>query len=172
MGRKLDLTGVRIYSNSKDDVRDVINLVGERVYLSDDVNFESYEEAELAEVNYANGITYPFFGGNGVGWFKYIIRAEDAKGEIRGNLTERKQSWKEIIDVGNSFWIRSKDNTEIVHLVTVTEISVNSEGSIVSIGLGTSVFPPKELLKNYEWSNEPPKDNDWRSFEILLEIRR
>lgn len=72
------------------------------------------------------------------------------------------------IDIGNSFWIRSKDNTEIVHLVTVTEISVNSEGSIVSIGLGASTFSPEELLKNYEWSNKSPKDNDWRPFSIRL----
>jgi len=75
---------------------------------------------------------------------------------------------KEVLCVGNSFWVRSKDNTEIVHLVTVTEISVNSEGSIVSVGLGTSTFSPEELLKNYEWSNKSPKDNDWRPFSIWL----
>ena len=66
--------------------------------------------------------------------------------------------------IGISFWIRSRDNTEITHLVTVTEISLNFEGDIVSIGLGARVFSPEELLKNYEWSSKPPKDNDWRSF--------
>ena len=66
--------------------------------------------------------------------------------------------------IGNSFWIRSRNNTEIVHLVTITEISLNSEGSVVSIGLGTNTFSSEELLKNYEWSSKAPKDNDWRPF--------
>lgn len=74
----------------------------------------------------------------------------------------------EMVRIGISFWIRSRDNTEIVHLVTVTEISLNSEGSIVSIGLGTNTFSPEELLKNYEWSNKSPKDNEWRPFPTRL----
>ena len=73
----------------------------------------------------------------------------------------------EMVRIGISFWIRSRDNTEIVRLVTVTEISLNSEGSIVSIGLGTNTFSPEELLKNYEWSSKAPKDNDWSSFPIF-----
>jgi len=74
----------------------------------------------------------------------------------------------EMVRIGISFWIRSRDNTEIVRLVTVTEISLNSEGSIVSIGLGTNTFSPEELLKNYEWSSKAPKDNEWRSFPVLF----
>ena len=74
----------------------------------------------------------------------------------------------EGLRIGISFWIRSRDNTEITHLVTVTEISLNSERSLVSIGLGTRVFSPEELLKNYEWSSKPPKDNDWRPFSTRL----
>lgn len=77
---------------------------------------------------------------------------------------------KEVLSIGNSFWIRSKDNSEIAHLVTVTEISVDLDGSMVSIGLGTRVLTPKELLKNYEWSNKHPKDNDWRPFIICVTL--
>lgn len=80
------------------------------------------------------------------------------------NLTGSEQLRKGGLYIGNSFWIRPRDNTEIVHLVTITEISLNSEGSVVSIGLGTSTFSPEELLKNYEWSSKAPKDNDWRPF--------
>lgn len=72
------------------------------------------------------------------------------------------------LGIGSSFWIRSKDNTEITHLVTITEISLNSKGNIASIGLGVSTFSPEELLKNYEWSNKSPKDNDWKPFNISL----
>lgn len=71
------------------------------------------------------------------------------------------------LEIGNSFWIRSKDNTEITHLVTITEISLNSKGNIASIGLGVSTFSPEELLKNYEWCTSP-KDNDWKPFSIRL----
>jgi len=74
----------------------------------------------------------------------------------------------EMVRIGISFWIRSRDNTEIVRLVTVTEISLNSEGSIASIGLGTNTFSPAELLKNYEWSSKAPKDNEWRPFPVLF----
>lgn len=63
--------------------------------------------------------------------------------------------------IGASFWIRSKGNTETARLVAVTEISVNPKGNMVSIGLGTRVFTPEELMENYEWSD---KDNDWGSF--------
>lgn len=77
---------------------------------------------------------------------------------------------KEVLCIGNSFWIRSKDNTEITHLVTVTEISLDSEGGMISIGLGTRVLTPKELLMSYEWSNKPPKDNDWRPFIICITL--
>ena len=31
---KLDLSGVRIYSNTKDDVRDAIDLIGEEVFVN------------------------------------------------------------------------------------------------------------------------------------------
>lgn len=39
---KLDLSGVRIYSNTKDDARDAIDLIGEEVYLSDWVDFVEF----------------------------------------------------------------------------------------------------------------------------------
>lgn len=88
--------------------------------------------------------------------------------ETHDNFPKRKQLWKEIINVGNSFWLRSRNNIEIIHRVTVSEISVNSEGRIVSICLGANMFPPEELIKNYEWSHKPPKDNDWESFSFRL----
>lgn len=63
------------------------------------------------------------------------------------------------LDLGicNSFWIRSKDNTEITRLVTITEISLNSKGNIASIGLGVSTFSPEELLKTMNGVINPPK---------------
>lgn len=79
-------------------------------------------------------------------------------------MTERDQLRKEGLYIGNSFWIRSKDNTEIIRLATITEITIDSKGSITSIGLGLTEFSLEELLKNYEWSNKSPKDNDWKPF--------
>ena len=57
---KLDLSGVRIYSNTKDDVRDAIDLIGEEVYLSDYMDFKSYIKGNLVSACYANNYSYPF----------------------------------------------------------------------------------------------------------------
>lgn len=60
MSKELNLENVRIYSSTKNDILDAINLIGEKVYFSDDVNFESYKEGNLLEVSYRDNISYPF----------------------------------------------------------------------------------------------------------------
>ena len=76
---KLDLSGVRIYSNTKDDARDAIDLIGEEVYLSDDASFSSYNKGNLIEVSFSNEYSYLFQGGFGIEKYKYFILEKDAK---------------------------------------------------------------------------------------------
>ena len=79
MDRKLDLNGVRIYSNTKDDTLDAMDLIGEEVYFSDWLDFRGYDKGYLLEVRYAHGILYPFLGGIEMNKYKYLILAKDAK---------------------------------------------------------------------------------------------
>lgn len=170
MKQKVRVDLSTVYSNKTTNLSGL--TIGERGCFSDSEDFKDYEIYELIRV--MNTSKYPYVADIGGGYsrgFKYYIPLNKANFEdINSSIKEQNMAKevKEVLSIGNTFWVRSKDNTEIAHLVTVTQISVNSEGSIVSIGLGTDVFPPKELLKNYEWSSKPPKDNDWQSFSISL----
>jgi len=164
MCRKLDLNGVRVYTNTKADVRDAIDLVGERVYLSDDVTFESYEEAELAEVNYTNDIAYPFFGGNGEGWFKYIIRAEDVKFKDEEKAYEIFRPYKSIDE------FCSETGCEKVGIDRITIRNKNRKQECVllytgysedAVHLGGYVLTFETLVKHYEFYN---KCGEWKPF--------
>ena len=101
MCRKLDLSGVRNYTNVKCDIIDAMNLIGEKVYLSDDVNFESYEEGNLIEVSYSNNISYPFLGECGIGAYRYLILEKYAKfvegNEIKMNKATILKEYEETI---------------------------------------------------------------------------
>lgn len=185
MKRPLDLSRVKVYSNTKEDTIEALSRIGENVYMSDADDFSIYTQGKLNGVRYASDGAYtdhPYLCGNMVSiHYKYIILCEDAKFKdgkeeyysitVNAVNTDNtvNEPRKEGLNIGNSFWIRSKDNTEVAHLVTITEISMDSKGSIASIGLGTCVLPPEELLKNYEWSKSP-KENDWKPFNISLEF--
>ena len=61
MGRKLDLSGVRIYSNTKDDILDAMNLIGEEVFLSNYEDFRQNIRDKLTGVICAGNDGRPFF---------------------------------------------------------------------------------------------------------------
>lgn len=174
MKRTLDLSRVKVYTNTKEDAIEALSLIGENVYMSDADDFSIYAQGKLNGVRYASDGAYTdrsYLCGNMVSiHYKYIIFCEDAKfkdgkEEYHYPITVNR---KEGLNIGDTFWIRSKDNTEVAHLVTITEITIDSKGSIASIGVGPHVLPPEELLKNYEWSDKSPKENDWRTFGISL----
>lgn len=97
-------------------------------------------------------------------WYKYFV---PEKGRVLEEeykpFTYMEQLAKKDLIMGESFFIRSKDNPEILHLVRITEISLNRE-HIASIGLGVSVFSPEELLNNYEWCKY--LNRDWQPFGV------
>lgn len=122
----------------------------------------SYFEGTLCGIR--KGTEKPFSDSYGI-WYKYFVpRSTMVLEEEYKPYTYLWQLDKEGICPGNCFWIRCKNDTEIQHLVTVTEITLN-KGNIASIGLGTGVFSPEELLKDYLWCKSHT-DNEWRPFGV------
>lgn len=167
---KLDLDGVRIYSNTKDDAKDAMDLIDEEVYLSNDANFRSYRKGYIAEVKYANDVTYPFLEGNGIGWFKYLIRAKDAKFKEEKKLRpfESMQEFgKEtgIEQVGDVITIKRKENVEDIipteHTLLFTGFCAYSD-EILDICLGCRSYTFEELKNDYLYL----KDDEWHPFGV------
>ena len=169
MDRKLDLSGVRIYANTKRDIVDAIDLIGEEVYLSDDANFKSYRKGNLLEVKYANGVTYPFLGGYEIGSYRYFILAKDAKFKDEEKTYKVHRPYKSISEfcnetgceeVGADFiTIRNKKRKqECVLLYTgYSEDAVHLGGYVLTFDC---------LLKHYEFYNNCGEDGEWHPFGV------
>lgn len=98
-------------------------------------------------------------------WYKYFVPEDTMVLEEEYKpFTKMEQLKKEGLYIGNSFWLRSKDDTEITHLVTVTSITLN-KGDIAFIGLGARLLSTEELLNNYLWCKSHT-DNEWRPFGV------
>lgn len=123
---------------------------------------DSYFEGTLCGIRM--GKETPFLNTYG-NWYKYFVpertRVLEEKEKYKP-FTYMEQLKKKDLIIGESFFIRSKDNPEYIHLVRITEITLNGE-HIACIGLGVSVFSPEELLKNYEYAMSPTK---WLPFGV------
>lgn len=167
---KLDLSGVRIYSNTKDDARDAIDLIGEEVFLSDDASFRSYIKGNLVSVCYANGFLHPFRGGNEwIGTYKYFILAKDAKfkDEDKGNKIFR--PYKSISEFCNETGCEEVG----VDLITIRNKKRKQECVLLYTGysedavhLGGYVLTFDCLLKHYEFYNKCGENGEWIPFGV------
>lgn len=168
--KKLDLSGVRIYANTKDDARDAIDLIGEEVYLSDWADFREYDKGTLVEVKYGHGISYsyPFLGGIGFDMekYKYFILAKDAKFKDEDKIFRPYKSISEFCnetgceEVGADFiTIRNKKRKqECVLLYTgYSEDAVHLGGYVLTFDC---------LLKHYEFYNKCSEDGEWYPFGV------
>lgn len=81
MNKPLDLSGVKIFSNTKDDIIDAMDLIGQEFYMSDDKNFKNYVTGRLTGVQYSEDDDFSFLGKDEDSIFSYIycILAKDAK---------------------------------------------------------------------------------------------
>lgn len=133
MTKQLDLSGVRIYSNTKDDARDAMDLIGEEVYMSDDADFGSYFKGYLVEVKYANGITHPFRGGIEmlIAQYKYLILAKDAKFKENKEEKERKLRLRPFRDIGE---FRHTLGCAVGDVITIRRIDKPSEVTCIFNG--------------------------------------
>jgi hypothetical protein len=165
MGRKLDLSGVRIYSDTKRDILDALDLIGEEVYFSDWSDFRGYDKGYLLEVRYAHGILYPFLGGIEMNKYKYLILAKDAK-------FKDEKSYKifrpyESID---EFCIETGCVKVGTDLLTIRNKRRKQECVLLYTGysedavhLGGYVLTFETLVKHYEFYN---KCGEWKPFGI------
>ena len=164
MDRKLDLSGVRIYANTKRDIVDAIDLIGEEVYLSDDANFKSYRKGNLLEVKYANGVTYPFLGGYEIGSYRYFILAKDAKFKDEEKTYKVHRPYKSISEFCNETGCEEVG----VDFITIRNKKRKQECVLLYTGysedavhLGGYVLTFDCLLKHYEFYNKCGEDDKW-----------
>lgn len=166
---KLDLSGVRIYSNTRDDIADAINLVGEEVYLSDWADFRGYDKGNLLEVKYTHGVLYPFLGGNELGKYKYFILCKDAKFKEEEKTYKIFRPYKDISEfcsetgceeVGmDAIIIRNKRRKQ-------ESVLLYTGYSEDAVHLGGYVLTFETLVKHYEFYNRCGKDGEWKPFGI------
>ena len=162
---KLDLSGVRIYSNTKDDARDAIALIGEEVYLSDDASFKEYAKGNLVEVRYGYGISYPFLGGFGIEKYKYFILAKDAKFKDEDKAYNIFRPYKSISEFCNETGCEEVG----VDLITIRNKRRKQECVLLytgysedSVHLGGYVLTFDCLVKHYEFYS----NGEWKPFGI------
>ena len=170
--KTLNLENVRVYTNTKDDIVDAINLIGEEVYLSDDENFRSYREGHLLEVKYANGVAYPFLGGYEIGSYRYFILAKDAKfveerpKKLRPFISVKEFTQITGCDIDDWITIRRIDGTfEELCIVNGYRYCSNTDPSkpgTVFITLGAFRYSLQELLLYFEYR----KDDEWYPFGV------
>lgn len=80
MKKELDLDFVSIYT--KDDVIHAMTLLGQEVYMSDDIYFKDYYENTLSAIQITQDFTRPFIGVDSTGFeqlYKYFILKKDVK---------------------------------------------------------------------------------------------
>lgn len=169
MDKKLDLENVRIYTNAKCDIVDALDLIGEGVYLSDDVTFESYRKGNLLEVKYANDVTYPFLGGYEVGSYKYFILAKDAKFVEEEKIL---RPFKDVIEfrtvtgrgIGGVITYKKKDNDAEYTVLINGYVRIND--NVLGIYLGRRSYTLKELRDDYLYLHVDVSSSEWKPFGV------
>lgn len=175
---KLDLSGVRIYSNTKNDIMDAMDLIGQDVYMSDGEKFENYYIFRLIGVKVIENESYPFLGydgydrgGRGRESYKYFILEKDAKfkEEKEKELRPFKSSWEftEVTgcNIGDVITIHRVDGGFDESCIVSGFKYLDTEPSkpsIVYVILGADKYTFEELLQYFKYR----KDDEWYSFGI------
>ena len=164
MSGKLDLSGVRIYSDTKRDISDALDLIGEEVYFSDWSDFRGYDKGNLLEVKYGRGVLYPFLGGFDIKKYKYFILAKDAK------IKDEDKSYKIFRPYESIDEFRSETGCEKVGVDCMTIRNKRRKQECVllytgysedAVHLGGYVLTFETLVKHYEFYN---KCGEWKPF--------
>lgn len=178
MVKQLDLSNVRIYENKKRDMVEAIDLIGQDVYVSNDVDFSKHHKCKLVEVNCVIGESYtslyPFVGeckASEKHGYKYFILAQDAK-FIEGQpkkLRPFKSSWEftEVTgcDIGDVITIRRVDSgfdeSCIVSSFKYLDTGPSTPHRVYTT-LGTDKYTFEELLQYFKYR----KDDEWYPFGV------
>lgn len=173
MKKELNLKNVRIYSKTKDNIRDAIDLVGQKVYMSDDADFHEYSERELVGVTYTeNGrmfsVEYPFAGKDsraGTCEYRYFVLCKDVK--FKGEKKLRPfASIQEFTDV-TGCKIGDKITITCVNLgyedfCVFNGVRRNLDTHTTSVMLGSSIYSFDKLKDYYLFY----KNGKWCPFGI------
>ena len=168
--KKLDLENVKIYANTKRDIVDAIDLIGEEVYFSDNVNFESYTREKLTGVIYAEDDDHPFFCRARWG-HNYFILAKDAK--------FKKERPKKLRPFKSTYEFAQETGCNIGDVITIRKLDKSFEESCIVNGfklldtgpsmphcvhivLGSDEYSLEELLLCFEYC----VNGEWHSFGI------
>ena len=171
MIKELDLNGVRIYSNTKNDIIDAMDLLGEEVYFSDCMDFSSYIKGKLTGVIYTTDDNRSFLRRcenlEQCG-YKYFILAKDAKFKDEKNLRPFKNIDEFVYmtgcyRLGDTLVIKEKEfgNTERGLFVGLNTLIIKKH-KIITIFLNQIGYTFEELFDNYLFY----KDGKWNSFGI------
>ena len=167
--KKLDLSEVRIFSNTKDDARDAIDLIGEEVFLSDYMDFRSYNKGNLIEVSFGDDISCLFQGEFGIEKYKYFILAKDAKFKDEDKAYKIFRPYKSISEFCNETGCEEVG----VDLITIRNKRRKQECVLLYTGysedavhLGGYVLTFECLVKHYEFYNKCSEDGEWCPFGV------
>lgn len=162
--KKLNLENVRVYSRTKDDVKEAMDLIGQEVYMSDDEKFENqYYKNRLIGVRLVEDDPYAFVGSD-FDAYKHFILVKDAKfvGEKKLRpFKDIEEFFKETgFDLGKTIRYRkkdSKDNRECVVIIN----GYLSDGQIL---LGAFYYKLEDLFNYYEYYDSD--NSEWKPFGI------
>lgn len=167
----LDLENVRIYSNTKTDIEDAMNLIGEKVYLSDSENFDTYIKGVLIGVSYVRDDTYTKY--------PYICRIEDALIESHGQYKyfilekDAKFKKKELRPFNSIQEFIEETECDIGDIITITYIKgkykeirlfngyrTHLDTNVTYVILGGTMYSFEELKDYHRYY----KDGEWHPF--------
>lgn len=175
--KKLDLENVRIYSNTKDDIVDALDLIGQKVYMSDDEDFRRYSERELVGVcceKDPSSAKFPFKGENvreWTHWYSYFVVCKDAK--------FKEEEEKKLRPFKSTYEFTQETGCNIGDVITIRKLDKSFEESCIVNGfklldtgpsishcvhivLGSDEYSLEELLLCFEYC----VNGDWHSFGI------
>lgn len=169
MNRPLDLSKVKVYSNTKEDAIKALSLIGQDIYMSDDEDFSDYVKGELIGVRYANVSAYvnlPFLCRicgieRRSNYYKHFILCKDAKFKEEKKLRPFKsisEFCREtgIKNLGDTITIRIK-NGKFGDVCIFNGYRTRLENNQIIVFLGVEGYTLEELkddycyLKNCEW---------------------
>lgn len=166
MTKHLDLENVKIYT--KNDVKEAIDLMGLKVYMSDYENFEYYYEKRLTGIQFIEDDSLPFLGYNGDNhkeYFKYFILCKDAK--FKEEKEKKYRFYRTIKEfpggIGSVLTYRSKSEPS-VHILTSIQSIATQDNDLVYVYMDGLRYSPLRLLTEYEYLNA--KGDKWLPFGV------
>lgn len=159
-------SGVRIYSSTKDDVKDAIDLIGEKVYVSDTKDFEIYGIFKLAGVKFVLDEDECFIvdtlSGTQLG-YDYLILAKDVKFKEEEKKLRPYKDAEELFRVnglalGKVIRYREKGSTREYVIV------LNGYTSDNLVMLGRAYHTLQELFNYYEYYDNVT--SEWKPFGV------